>query len=337
MTSLHQLQVLLRDRGDLRQALEAAIRYAAFPGIDGLDDYYRFLSGLLTQVPTRRDMDPTTTRFHYIVNCSPGGLLQTDDSFQQWLVDFSRDHGSFLDTPESALALDSFINDPGYSIDDYYRGPSGWLTFNQFFARNVRPGRRPIAGPGNSAIVVSPTDSIYKGCWPIDDQASLVVKGTEWRLSELLGDGPWFQSFAGGVFTHSYLDVTDYHRYHLPAGGVVREALTIPGRVKVSVDKKNDGEFVTKDDIGFQFRQTRGVVILETELGLIAIVPVGMGHVSSVNLVVEAGDNLVKGQEFGYFAYGGSDLILLFQRDRVRFTAIPGAHYKQGEQLAVGS
>lgn len=87
-------------------------------------------------------------------------------------------------------------------------------------------------------------------------------------------------------------------------------------------------------DVGFQFKQTRGLVIIESSLGLVAIVPVGMGHVSSVVITAEVGAELYKGQELGYFAYGGSDMVMVFEGGKVDFSAHTGIHYKQGEQIA---
>jgi len=334
LATIEKLKIILDTRPDLHSALETAIQKANYPDIKDLAQYYQFLIDLLTRIPTQRDMDPATIQFHYIVNCSPDHILLKDQTFQQWLVSFSKDHGSFLDTTESAGALDSFIANPEYRIDDYYPGPSGWLTLNQFFARTVRPGKRPIAEPCNDSTIVSPTDSVYLGCWNIDDQARLTIKGTSWSISEILDNSPFSDRFAGGIFTHCYLSPTDYHRFHLPVAGTIREARTIPGRTLVEIQKNEKGEPTAKDDIGFQFKQTRGIVVLESSLGYVAVIPVGMGHVSSVTLTVEAGDCLQKGQEFGYFAYGGSDIVLLFEHDKIEFTASRGTHYLQGQAIA---
>jgi phosphatidylserine decarboxylase precursor len=331
---LDKLKVILDIRKDLRTALDTAIATAAFPGINDIPAYYRFLENMLTHIPTQREMETSTIQFHYIVNCSPGDLLQKDEIFQQWLAAFAKDHGSFLDTTESAKQLDSFTGNPQYRIEEYDPGPSGWLTFNQFFARKVKPGKRPVAAPCDDSVIVSPADSTYLGCWPIDDQAKVTAKGASYPIAELLDGSPYQGRFTAGVFTHSYLDTTDYHRYHVPIGGTIKEARTIPGRVLVDMEKDQEGKLTVKDDIGFQFRQTRGIVILESPLGYVALVPVGMGHVSSVNLTAEAGSTLVKGEEFGYFCYGGSDMILLFEQGKVEFTARPNVHYKQGEEIA---
>jgi phosphatidylserine decarboxylase len=334
LQSLTKLESLLETRPDIRIALTEGIAKAAFPDIRNIAEYFQFLQALLTQIPTHRDMSPSTDKFHYIVNCSPDGFLQKDEPFQQWLDFFAKDHGGYLDTPESAGALDTFVEDPEYRIEEYDQGPSGWMSFNQFFARKVKPGKRPVTEPCNDDVVVSAVDSKYLGCWPINANAGVTAKGETYSLGQLLDGSPFKDAFAGGVFTHSYLDVTDYHRFHVPVSGKIRESRIIPGCAFVQVTKDKDGKFSAKDEVGFQFRQSRGFVVIDSPVGLVAVIPIGMGHVSSVVVTAEAGVWLAKGEEFGYFCYGGSDMILLFQKDRVAFTATIGTHYKQGEKIA---
>ncbi len=329
---IDELKSLLDRRPDIAAALTAAIRTANIPEAT-IADYFGFLTRILTEVPTQRTMSPATEKFHYIVNCSPDDLLQKDETFQQWLDAFARDHGHFLDSVKSAEALETFIADPKYRTREYDPGPGGWMTFNQFFARKVKPGNRPVAGPCDDGVIVAATDSVYLGCWPIDEAANVKVKGSAYPIGRLLEGSSYADAFSGGIFTHSYLDVNDYHRYHVPVGGVIRKAQIINDRVFVRLEKGKDGSYITKDEIGFQFRQCRGFVVIDSPVGLVAAIPVGMGHVSSVNFTAETGTCLRKGDEFGYFAYGGSDMILLFQRGEVELTATPGVHYKQGEKI----
>ncbi|KKK68606.1 hypothetical protein LCGC14_2942360, partial [marine sediment metagenome] len=76
-------------------------------------------------------------------------------------------------------------------------------------------------------------------------------------------------------------------------------------------------------------------IIIESPLGLVAVLPIGMGQVSSVNLTVQVGATLAKGEEFGYFTFGGSDIIIMFEANKVKVTAQVGTHYKQGKEVAI--
>ncbi len=299
-----------------------------------LEQFYNFLNGLLTHIPTDKQLSPDTEKFWYVVNKSPGEILKTDNAFNEWLREFILEMGTYLDSTESAKELESFIKDPKNKIEEYFQGPSGWLTYNQFLARQVKPGKRPVEERCNDDIIVSPTDSQYLGKWALEDDATITVKGDTYNISDLLAGSSYYKKFKAGIFTHCYLSVNDYHRYHTPVGGKVVETKIIPGRTWTNEIKKITGK-TTVDDIGFQFNQTRGYIILKTaNIGFVAVVPVGMGFVSSVNITAEEGTKLAKGDEFGFFAYGGSDIIMLFEADTIKFTAFANKHYKQGEKIA---
>ena len=89
--------------------------------------------------------------------------------------------------------------------------------------------------------------------------------------------------------------------------------------------------FAAEDGTGYQFAQTRGLIVLETPIGLVAVLPIGMCQVSSVVMTAEVGKILRKGEEFAYFQFGGSDHIMLFEAAcNVNITAQPNTHYNQG-------
>jgi phosphatidylserine decarboxylase len=127
--------------------------------------------------------------------------------------------------------------------------------------------------------------------------------------------------------------MNDYHWFHVPAGGVVKEVRKIPGRVTMDVIKKPDGSLDIVDGTGYQFTQDRGLIVIDSPLGLVAVLPIGMAQVSSVNLTAELGATLAKGEEFGFFAFGGSDIITLFEAGKVELDANIGTHYNQGRKI----
>jgi phosphatidylserine decarboxylase len=75
------------------------------------------------------------------------------------------------------------------------------------------------------------------------------------------------------------------------------------------------------------------LIVIDSPLGLVAVLPIGMAQVSSVNLSVEAGTELCKGEEFGFFSFGGSDIVMLFEAGAVRLEAEIGTHYNQGRRI----
>lgn len=269
--------------------------------------------------------------------------------FSKWLVQYANALGEFLDTPASldAVSEKTFYDSPYYNMKEYTRPHGGWRTFNQFFARHFKPGYRPVAAISDQSIVVMPADSTFGGQWEIRSDSNVTVKNLNWKVSELLEGSPYKHRFENGMFMHSYLGPTDYHRQHAPVGGKVLEARVIQGQVYQEVEARLADEETGKhylhnkivydsfDVVGYQFAQTRGLIVLDTPIGLVAVLPIGMSQVASVIITAEVGITVRKGEELSYFQFGGSDIILLFEAStNISFTAQRTLHYKMGTKIA---
>lgn len=329
-----ELIVLLDRQASVHGALGAAIEAADLKDIQDMDSFLAYLDDLITLIPTEREVVPECLKFYYIINQAPGDLLNRDPDFNAWMKRLVQAWGAFLDTPESAGGIETFLSASNYRIDDYFQGPSGWQTFNQFFAREVKPGRRPVADPRDDKVIVSAADAVYMGQWPVDADSKITVKGVTWSIADLLGDSPYTDAFGGGIYTHSFLYIDDYHRYHVPVAGTVKEVRNVSGKVYMDVFREPDGTLNVVDGDTYQFNQERGLVVIDSpEVGLVAVLPIGMAYVSSVNLTPEAGAVLQKGDEFGYFLFGGSDIVMVFQDRNVVLDAEVGKKYLQGQRL----
>ncbi|MEO0438417.1 MAG: phosphatidylserine decarboxylase [Pseudomonadota bacterium] len=328
------LVLRLDDRPQLKQLLSDAIDVADVDGVDSLEAFYSYTSELMGWVPVEREVVSRLLPLFYIANQASDDGLNKDDEFSKWLKDAVDAYGDFLDSPESAAGIESFASMPNYNLDDYFVSPSGWLTFNQFFAREMRPGKRPIAAPRDDRVIVSPADAVFMGSWPVNTDSTITVKGVNWAISDLLDGSPYQDAFKGGIYTHSFLYIDDYHRYHVPVGGTVKEIRNISGKVYMDVGVDDDGRFTVVDGETYQFNQERGLVIIDSpEVGLVAVLPIGMSYVSSVNLTPEQGATLQKGDEFGFFLFGGSDVVMLFQDHGIKLDAQVGTKYLQGQRL----
>jgi phosphatidylserine decarboxylase len=331
---VEDLVQLLHTRADLRAALEGAIRTANLKGIENTEAFLDHLDDLVTAVPTYPETGPKGRKVNYIINQAPEDQLNHDESFNAWMKKYVKARGEFLDTPASAAAIPSYTALPNYHVDDYVVEPSGWLTFNQFFAREVKPGKRPIAAPFDDKVIVSPADSVFAGTWDIDADSKVTAKGVTWPIAKLLEDSPYQDAFKSGIYTHSFLNVDDYHRYHVPVAGEIKEVRKIEGRVYANLIRKADGSLDVIDGDTYQYNQERGLIVIDSPgVGLVAVLPIGMGFVSSVNLTPEIGAKLQKGDEFGFFMFGGSDIVMLFQNKKVVIDAEVGRKYLQGQRI----
>ena len=159
------------------------------------------------------------------------------EPFASWLTTYADSWGSWLSTEESwnNTYYNIVATDPDWGLSKgWYEDGSHWHTFNDFFSRQLAsPDMRPIA----DVEVVSPADSWPKELWTIGDDnrleypADLQIKTAKLSdIAQLIGeDSEYREAFAGGTLTHTFLDVNDYHRYHSPVCGIVRELRHIPG------------------------------------------------------------------------------------------------------------
>lgn len=316
--------------------------------VQNLADYYNFVDRAAELIPQDVINNPSNLirdqilqsicYFYFLVDqplsqLKDKGLfknvLQYYKPFSAWMLKFANTWGDFLDTEKSwnKKAYNEFYNDPKFGLKKgWYESASKWKTFNQFFARYLKsPNMRPIASPGDSAVVVSPADSVPQGTWAIDENSNIIVDGglkvklaTFFSIKELLAGSTYKDAFAGGALTHTFLNVFDYHRYHFAVGGTVKDKKIISQNVALEVawspEKK---KYVPIDSTGWQFSQTRGYVIVDTgKYGLVALIPMGMAQVSSVNFEknVTVGSVHKKGDMLGNFLFGGSDFVMLYQK-----------------------
>jgi phosphatidylserine decarboxylase precursor len=321
-----------------------------------LEEYYAFIDWAAkampwsilknSKYPKLYDQIDQSLDYFYFINDQPlpelknkgyyYNSLQYHEPYRTWLINFTKEWGIYLSKEGSwndeyykkALEDESFGLNKGW-----YEDPSKWKSFNDFFARYLKsPDQRPIASPADPSIVSSPADSKPQGVWKIDKNSNIIhkkgvaIKSNVFKsIAVLIGKGSAYRdAFAGGTLTHTFLDVNDYHRYHFPIGGTVREVRIIPGDDAAGgITTWNGERYVLESGTpGWQNIETRGCVIIETkDYGLVALLPIGMSQVSSVNFekTVRAGAIVKKGDMLGYFLFGGSDFVMLFQ-GKVDFT-----------------
>lgn len=318
-----------------------------------LEEYYLFVDwaakampwSILKELPYSRlyDQIDQSLDYFYFINDQPlpalknkgyyRNSLQYHEPYRTWMINFTREWGLYLskDGSWNDAYYQKALEDERFGLDKgWYEDPSQWKSFNDFFARYLKsPDQRPIAAPGDPSIVSSPADSKPQGIWKIDKRSHIVhkkgvtVKSSTFKsIAVLIGeDSAYKDAFADGTLTHTFLDVNDYHRYHFPIDGTIREVRIIKADDAVggviSWDAEAGRYLLDSNTPGWQNIETRGCVIVENDTyGLVALLPIGMSQVSSVNFeeTVKVGNQVKKGDMLGYFLFGGSDIVILFQK-----------------------
>ena len=257
--------------------------------------------------------------------------LQYHQPIRSWFIEFASNWGQFLSSPDSWSdeAYNLACADERFNMTNGWYGDANiWTSFNDWFARHLvdQPTSHPI---DPNATVTFPADSKPQGVWPIDsegmfalDEGGLALKSARFNdIENLLSpSSKYAQSFNGGTFTHTFLDVNDYHRYHFPVSGTIVEVKKIPAQDAaggVTIWEEKAGKYVLLDQYpGWQSIETRDLVVVDTgEYGLVAILPIAMSQVSSCNFEdsVVVGAHVEKGDPMGYFLFGGSDICMVFQ------------------------
>lgn len=216
-----------------------------------------------------------------------------------------------------------------------------YKTFNDFFARELKQDARPIDASTNS--VVMPADGVISQFGSIQDNLLLQAKGHFYTLDSLLACHPdMIKFFKNGAFATTYLSPKNYHRFHMPCDGILREMIYVPGSL-FSVSK------ATTECIPNIFaRNERVICLFETDFGPMAQILVGATIVGSIEVTWEglitpprdgimkrwtySGEvKLSKGEDMGCFKLG-STVITLFASNAVEFDS----HLKIGDQVRVG-
>jgi phosphatidylserine decarboxylase len=334
------LEYIVDGDRDLRSALEKNLAVAgssgpsqAFWAGKTMGDLYSFFGAWLVNPlrPTTSKsgiVDGEIVRHSYLFR----NLLNADDAlrahnaFMGWLALFMNARQQFLLTAESAEYVPLWMKDPEVAIEDYIVPEQGFTSFNEFFQRRLKPGARTIADPGDGAVVVSPVDCKVYQLYDVGPDEEVAVKGEHLDFSDLLDGDAEASKFAGGSAFTCNLRVSNYHHFHSPVTGRIVKIGQVGGLYYF--------------DQGFRhlYGHRRAYVIFETEkLGYVALVAVGQVMVNTIRLIVSANDVVEKGQELGHFDFGGSEVVMIFQADRVRLTedVSPGHSFKLGQRIGV--
>ena len=224
---------------------------------------------------------------------------------------FSRWYGWRMSRPGSAARVRPFIEQYGIAEDEHVKAADAFTSFNDFFYRKLKPASRPVDAAADSAVF--PADGRHLGFAKASEVERVYVKGQRFDLGRLLGDDELAAQFADGAAVFSRLCPVDYHRFHFSVAGEPGNARLINGPL-YSVNP-----LALRDRLAILWENKRYITEIETEqLGRVLMLEIGATNVGSVHHTFVPTRSVEKGEEKGYFAFGGSATLTLFEPGRVQ-------------------
>ncbi|KAF8674083.1 Phosphatidylserine decarboxylase proenzyme 3 [Rhizoctonia solani] len=232
------------------------------------------------------------------------------------LKSMSIKQGQKYDSPESAREIPAFIEFHNLNVEEIKDPLDSFKSFNEFFYRKLKETARPVDEPGNPSRAVSCADCRMMAFETVSEATRLWIKGREFSVKRLLGEtyaheAPKYDGGALGIFR---LAPQDYHRFHSPVDGVVGPMTYIAGEYYTV----NPQAIRTQLDVYGD--NARKIVPIDSPVfGRVMCVCVGAMMVGSIVTTVKEGESIARGQEFGYFAFGGSTIVILFEKGKLKW------------------
>lgn len=220
-------------------------------------------------------------------------------------------YGKIYDSASSRNKIQKFVSQYGIDLEEVELPLSDYLTFNAFFSRRLKAEARPFCS--NPEFFSSPSDGKVLVYPNLEEKNRIPVKGSLITLSSLLGSEAIAEPYQNGSALIIRLAPYDYHRFHFPDDG---EA-SYPRNIKGKYHSVNPIALAKVPNLFCQNKRTI-TEFNSQNFGKISYVEIGALTVGSIIQTYTPGQ-VKKGQEKGYFQYGGSTLVLLFEPDAIAF------------------
>jgi phosphatidylserine decarboxylase len=239
-----------------------------------------------------------------------------------------------------AIGIEQYEHDPK---DEHW----GFVSWNDFFTRRFAAGERPVASPDDDKVIVSACESTPYGISvDVRRQDRFWIKSQPYSLQDMLAGDESVDQFAGGTVYQAFLSATNYHRWHSPVAGTIVRAFVEEGTYYSEPDSEGADAVEPMNSQSYLAHvAARAIFIIRADdpvIGLMAFVAVGMSEVSSCLIGPEMtpGHHVAKGEELGYFQYGGSTHCLVFRPGAIAefaLAAIPQPHDPKAPLVRVRS
>jgi len=296
------------------------------------------LNHVLTTAPTFNTTDMVGFPINAILDfpmITPAGLAafaarKVNDMFRKVLAVWTK----FLDSEDSLYVLNesstgwlSPAAEKAVNLEECQTNPRapflGFKSWNDFFIRELKPGRRPVAEPDNDRAIVSACEATpYAIQTNVKERDTFWIKSQPYSLRQLL-NGNFVDELVGGTVYQAFLSAKNYHRWHSPVSGTIKKLQKVPGTYYAEAASEGFDPAGPNNSQGYIAHvATRALIFIQADnadIGLVCLVPIGMAEVSSCLLVdkegqpLKEGARVKKGDQVGYFQFGGSSHCLIFQ------------------------
>jgi phosphatidylserine decarboxylase len=194
----------------------------------------------------------------------------------------------------------------------------GFRSWDDFFTRELRPGARPVAGPGDDRVIVNACESApYRIARHVNYRDKFWIKSQPYSIVHMMANDVLAPLFAGATVYQAYLSPLSYHRWHSPVSGTVTKAYVKDGTYFAEASSHGFDPAGPNDSQAYITEvATRAVIFIEADspdIGLMCLLAVGMAEVSSCQITAYEGQHVNKGDPIGMFHFGGSTHCLIFR------------------------
>ena len=216
-------------------------------------------------------------------------------------------YGNMMDRPSSAKKIQPFVEE--FGIDLRIAQKQEFSSFNDFFTRKLKPDARPV--DTSSTVAVSPADGKILAYGNISN-SDFIIKGTRFNVVSFLNHARLAQKYLDGTLVIIRLAPFDYHRFHFPISGSVSPIIRI------------DGDYYSVNPLAlrkmaeiFCLNKREFTILSNPQFGNVVMTEVGATMAGSI-VQTYTGNSAKKGEEKGYFKFGGSTVVLLFEKGKIR-------------------
>ncbi|MFX0558577.1 phosphatidylserine decarboxylase [Maribacter sp. CXY002] len=308
-----------------------------------VDDLYDFLNDWFYFLPNTHNGLDRILKFSFLYYKNPDGMkFVLSEPGLSWTISFIEERGKFMDSPESAKIIEEWLSDNSLGNEDFVLPENGFKSFNDFFTRDLKPGTRPIDDATDNSVLVSPADGIINMIAnELELDTEIPTKGRmTMSLNSLLDNSKYAEKFVGGSAMAVFLMPDNYHHYHSPTTGKIVESKEEVGSrlfgMPDLLDMINNGNPGYNKDYSVFENFRHGYFIIETKkYGFIAMAPIGLQTVGSVVFKNEFKEinsenpiQIYKGDKLGHFEYGGSTVLLIFEKGKLNSITV-----EQGQRI----